>query len=141
MSVQDERTAGDEDDQQVSGKSGDSDRPEGVKGDQHPQEKPEPDEDDKKAAAEMMVAYEDRPTLVLPGSGGAVSGTAVNDWLDEDGNPKTTDGPANKDSDGDGSDDKARQEQVEKDKALNEELRKLAAEENKGEKRPATGAK
>ena len=33
----------------------------------------------------MMTAYEDRPTVVLPGSGGAVSGTAVNDWLDEDG--------------------------------------------------------
>ena len=51
-------------------------------------EKPEPDEEDKKKAAEMMKAYEDRPTLVLPGSGGMVSGTAVNDWLDEDGNPK-----------------------------------------------------
>ncbi len=38
----------------------------------------------------MMTAYEDdRPTLVLPGSGGMVSGTAVNEWLDEDGNPKS----------------------------------------------------
>jgi hypothetical protein len=24
---------------------------------------------------------------VLPGSGGTVTGTAVNDWLDDDGNP------------------------------------------------------
>jgi hypothetical protein len=107
MSVQDDKTAGQE-------------------ADQHPTEKPEPDEDDKKAAAEMMVAYEDRPTLVLPGSGGAISGTAVNDWLDEDGNPKYADG----------SNDDIDQEQVEKDKALNAELKKLAAEDNKGEKRP-----
>lgn len=34
-------------------------------------------------------AYEDnRPTSVLPGSDGTVSGTAVTDWLDDDGNPK-----------------------------------------------------
>jgi hypothetical protein len=145
MSVQDEKAAGDKDDQQVTGKSDERDqtaeldRPEGVPGDQHPEEKPEPDEDAKQKAAEMMVAYEDRPTLVLPGSGGAVSGTAVNDWLDEDGNPKSEDGPANKDRDG--SDDKDKQEQIEKDKALNEELKKIAAEENKGEKRPATGGR
>ncbi|MDT5350259.1 MAG: hypothetical protein QOH91_3546 [Mycobacterium sp.] len=36
----------------------------------------------------MMTSYEYRPTLVLPGSGGAVAGTAVNDWLDDEGNPK-----------------------------------------------------
>jgi hypothetical protein len=119
MSVQDEKAAGEE-----------GDRPDDVPGDQ-PQEKPEPDDDAKQKAAEMMVAYEDRPTLVLPGSGGAVSGTAVNDWLDEDGNPKDADGPGE-----DGN-----QEQFEKDKALNEELKKLAAEENKGEKRPATGGR
>lgn len=28
-----------------------------------------------------------RPTAVLPGSNGTVTGTAVNDWLDDDGNP------------------------------------------------------
>ncbi|MCV6974199.1 hypothetical protein H7J11_06835 [Mycobacterium bourgelatii] len=62
-------------------------------------EKPEPDEDAKEKAAEMMKSYEDRPTLVVPGSGGAISGTAVNDWLDDDGNPKFADdedSPANK---------------------------------------------
>ena len=53
-----------------------------------PTEKPEPDEEDKEKAAEMMTAYKERPTLVLPGTGGAVSGTAVGDWLDDDGNPK-----------------------------------------------------
>jgi hypothetical protein len=56
-----------------------------------PEEKPEPDDEAKEKAAEMMTAYEDRPTLVLPGTGGAVSGTAVNDWLDDDGNPKGAD--------------------------------------------------
>ncbi|MFN8226992.1 MAG: hypothetical protein U0R18_09785 [Mycobacterium sp.] len=49
---------------------------------------PEVTDDAKEAAADMARAYEDRPTVVLPGSHGTVSGTAVNDWLDEDGNPK-----------------------------------------------------
>lgn len=35
----------------------------------------------------MARAYEDRPTAVLPGSDGTVTGTAVNDWLDDDGQP------------------------------------------------------
>ena len=100
-------------------------------------EKPEPDEDDKKKAAKMMEAYEEKPTIVLPGTGGSVSGTAVNAWLDEDGNPKNespdgagSDGQAETDGD---RDEKAIQEQIEKDKALNEELRKAAASDNKGE--------
>ncbi|WAC93503.1 hypothetical protein [Mycobacterium sp. Aquia_213] len=109
MSVQDDRTAGQEGEQPLT-------------------EKPEPGDEQKEKAADMMVAYEDRPTLVLPGSGGAISGTAVNDWLDEDGNPKYADG----------ADSGVDQEQVEKDKALNVELKKLAAEENKGEKRPSS---
>jgi hypothetical protein len=87
-------------------------------------EKPEPDQDAKKRAAEMMTAYEDRPTVVLPGSGGMITGTAVNDWLDEDGNPKF----------GDGAGSDAMKEQVEKDKVLNVELRKAASAKNKGEK-------
>jgi hypothetical protein len=53
-----------------------------------PTEKPEPSDEHKEKAAEMMTSYEYRPTLVLPGSGGAVAGTAVNDWLDDEGNPK-----------------------------------------------------
>lgn len=41
------------------------------------------------ASPEQIGAYEDnRPTSVLPGSDGTVSGTAVTDWLDDDGNPK-----------------------------------------------------
>ena len=35
-----------------------------------------------------MRSYDDsRPTVTLPGSGGTVSGTAVNDWVDDKGNP------------------------------------------------------
>lgn len=41
------------------------------------------------ATPEEIGAYQDdRPTSVLPGSDGTVSGTAVTDWLDDDGNPK-----------------------------------------------------
>jgi hypothetical protein len=118
MSVQNEKVAGQEEDQHATEKPDQG---------QQATEKPEPDEDDKKRAAEMMTAYEDRPTVVLPGSGGMITGTAVNDWLDDDGNPKY--------GDGEGSDDM--KEQVEKDKAHNVELRKGAAEENKGEKKRA----
>lgn len=50
-------------------------------------EKPEVGEHARAEAKEMARAYEDRPTVVLPGSDGAVSGTAVNDWLDDDGQP------------------------------------------------------
>jgi hypothetical protein len=112
-------------------------------------EKPEPDEKAKKKAAEMMEAYKEKPTIVLPGTGGSVSGTAVNEWLDEDGNPKneTPDGAGSDDKaetdegrdedesrdEKEGRDEKAIQEQVEKDKALNVELRKASEAENKGE--------
>ena len=117
MSVQDDKVADQEDDQQATDERKD--------GDQQVTEKPEPDEDAKKRAADIVRAYEDRPTLVLPGSGGMVSGTAANDWLDENGNPKNEDK----------EDYEAKKEQIEKDKALNEELKKVAGEENKGEER------
>jgi len=101
-------------------------------------EKPEPDEDAKTKAAEMMDAYKDKPTIVLPGTGGSVSGTAVNEWLDEDGSPK------HEVAEGTGSDDQATgdeardeddlKDQIDKDKALNETLREAATAENKGEK-------
>jgi hypothetical protein len=94
---------------------------------QTPSEKPEPDEKAKEAAAEMMAAYKDRPTLVLPGTGGAVAGTAVDDWLDEDGNPKfaqDADAPAAKAKAA--ADEEQDEEQVAKDKAFNEAVRKAA---------------
>jgi hypothetical protein len=37
---------------------------------------------------QMMEAYQDKPTAVLPGSHGTITGTAINDWLDDEGNPK-----------------------------------------------------
>ena len=77
MGEQDSDQAKEPDDQNNGGSSGET-----------PTEKPEPDEEDKEKAAEMMTAYQERPTLVLPGTGGAVSGTAVGNWLDDDGNPK-----------------------------------------------------
>lgn len=54
-----------------------------------PTEKPEITEEHKEKAKEMHKAYEEeRSTIKMPGTGGAVAGTAVNDWLDEDGKPK-----------------------------------------------------
>jgi hypothetical protein len=107
-----------------------------------PTEKPEPDEEDKEKAAEMREAYKERPTLILPGTGGAVSGTAVGEWLDDDGNPKYAndeDAPAAKaNSDGDESDDKDIQEQMEKDKEFNkavlQEARKKEGSEEEAER-------
>lgn len=104
-----------------------------------PTEKPEPDEEDKKKAAEMMEAYRERPTLVLPGTGGAVSGTAVGDWLDDDGNPKYAndeDAPAVKgktdDSDNE-IDPKEIEEQAAKDREFNEAAIKDLEERTTGE--------
>jgi hypothetical protein len=52
-------------------------------------EKPEVTDEHKEVAKEMMKEYdEDRPTVSLPGSDNTVTGTAVNEWLDDDGNPK-----------------------------------------------------
>lgn len=117
MSVQDDKSSGQDDEQRLT-------------------EKPEPDEDDKKKAAKMMEAYEDKPTIVLPGTGGSVSGTAVNEWLDEDGNPKheVAEGADAQAKDDDGRDEQDLKDQIDKDKALNEVLREAATAENKGEK-------
>ncbi|BBY44389.1 hypothetical protein MCEL_26840 [Mycolicibacterium celeriflavum] len=54
-----------------------------------PTEKPDVTDEHRDKAKEMHKAYEeDRPTTKMPGSGGAVAGTAVNDWIDDEGNPK-----------------------------------------------------
>jgi len=95
-------------------------------------EKPEPDEEAKEKAAKMMTAYEDRPTLVLPGSGKTITGTAVNDWLDEDGNPKygnDEDAPAANADKGESTEDK-----IARDKAFNEEVLKAAMDEKAASK-------
>ena len=51
--------------------------------------KPEVTEEHRDKAKEMAKAYDDdRPTIGLPGSSNTVSGQAVSDWVDDDGNPK-----------------------------------------------------
>jgi hypothetical protein len=48
-------------------------------------EKPEVTEEHKEKAKEMAKAYnDDLQTTTLPGTGGAVSGTAVTDWVDDE---------------------------------------------------------
>jgi hypothetical protein len=50
---------------------------------------PELSDEGKEKVAQMMQAYDDeRPTAVLPGTDGTITGVAVNEWLDDDGNPK-----------------------------------------------------
>lgn len=57
-----------------------------------PTEKPEVTDDHReKARAMAKDNNDDRPTISMPGTDGAVSGTAVNDWVDDDGNPKFSD--------------------------------------------------
>jgi hypothetical protein len=85
------------------------------------QEKPEPDQAARDKAAKMMEAYEDRPTLVLPGSGKTITGTAVGEWLDDDGNPKYADDEA--------PGDESVKDKIAKDKAYNEEVREAAKDE------------
>jgi hypothetical protein len=54
-----------------------------------PTEKPDITDEHRDKAKEMYKAMDqDRPTIKLPGSEGAVAGTAINDWVDDDGNPK-----------------------------------------------------
>lgn len=70
-------------------------------------EKPEITDEHRAAAKEMRKEYEeDRPTIVMPGTGGTVAGTAVNDWVDDNGDPKFgKDGP----EDTEGAEEKAAQ--------------------------------
>jgi hypothetical protein len=55
-------------------------------------EKPEVTDEHRQQAKEMAKSMDDdRPTVRMPGTDGAVTGTAVNDWIDDDGNPKYSD--------------------------------------------------
>jgi hypothetical protein len=50
---------------------------------------PELSEEGKEEVRRMRQAYDDdRPTAVLPGTDGTITGVAVNEWIDDDGNPK-----------------------------------------------------
>jgi phosphoserine aminotransferase len=53
------------------------------------EETPELSEEGKEKVRQMQEAYsDDRQTAVLPGSNNTITGVAVNEWLDDDGNPK-----------------------------------------------------
>jgi hypothetical protein len=74
MSAQDEE-------QQSSQDSGDDQRTSA--------ETPELSEEGKEEVRKMQEAYDDsRQTAVLPGTDRTITGTAVNEWLDDEGNPK-----------------------------------------------------
>jgi hypothetical protein len=52
-------------------------------------ETPELSEEGKEQVQRMQAAYDDeRPTVALPGTDNTITGVAINEWLDEDGNPK-----------------------------------------------------
>ncbi|MBI2698322.1 hypothetical protein A9W98_29200 [Mycobacterium gordonae] len=95
MTAHEDESAGQDasktDDGAVSTAQADEKNDENTNGVQQASEKPEPDEGAKEKAKEMMTAYEDKPTLVMPGSGKTITGTAVNEWLDDDGNPRYAD--------------------------------------------------
>ena len=44
-------------------------------------------EEGREEVHEMVEAYEDKPTVTLPGSHGTISGTAIDGWLDRGGKP------------------------------------------------------
>jgi hypothetical protein len=49
---------------------------------------PELSEEGKENVRRMAAAYEERETAILPGTNKTITGTAVNEWLDDEGNPK-----------------------------------------------------
>jgi hypothetical protein len=52
-------------------------------------ETPELSEEGKEQVQRMQATYDDeRPTVALPGTDNTITGVAINEWLDEDGNPK-----------------------------------------------------
>lgn len=70
-------------------------------------ETPELSDEGKKQVEEMQQAYDDdRETAVLPGTDNTITGVAVNNWLDDDGNPKYgKDEQGSDNADGDHKDD------------------------------------
>ena len=50
---------------------------------------PELSEEGKAEVQRMQDTYDDeRPTVALPGTDNTITGVAINEWLDDDGNPK-----------------------------------------------------
>jgi hypothetical protein len=80
-----------------------------------PTEKPEVTDEHKKKAKEMAGDNnDDRPTISMPGTDGAVSGTAVNDWVDDDGNPKFSEESGKQDTERSEKQDTERSEKQDK---------------------------
>jgi hypothetical protein len=53
------------------------------------EETPELSEEGKEEVQRMQAAYDDeRETVALPGTDNTITGVAINEWLDDDGNPK-----------------------------------------------------
>ncbi|MFB7722110.1 MULTISPECIES: hypothetical protein [unclassified Nocardia] len=49
---------------------------------------PEVTDENRAEAARMSETYADnRPMTILPGTGGMISGTAISDWVDDNGDP------------------------------------------------------
>ncbi len=60
----------------------------------------------RKQVDQMRQAYnDDRQTAVLPGTDGTITGVAINEWIDDEGNPKY-----GKDKKQDGDDDDTEQD-------------------------------
>ncbi len=70
-------------------------------------EVPELSEEGKEEVKRMRAAYDDRPTAVMPGTDGTITGTAINEWLDDDGNPKFGKDEAENKDKSQGSDEEA----------------------------------
>ena len=52
-------------------------------------ETPELSDEGKEEVQRMQHAYDDeRETVALPGTDNTITGVAINEWLDDDGNPK-----------------------------------------------------
>ena len=50
---------------------------------------PELSEEGKEKVQQIKSSYDDdRPTVALPGTDNTITGVAINEWLDDDGNPK-----------------------------------------------------
>jgi hypothetical protein len=50
---------------------------------------PELSDEGREKVQRMQDAYDDeRPTVALPGTDNTITGVAINEWLDDDGNPK-----------------------------------------------------
>ena len=77
----------------------------------------------KEKVEQMRAAYDDdRPTAVLPGTDNTITGVAVNEWLDDDGNPKfgQDEKPDEKQQDDKAQDDKAQDDKAQDDEQQEE---------------------